>query len=105
MKPEEIHFKWCTENGIRIYPVPISEANTGNYHIVVERNGKASKGKLIFNEKPISKVIEEVIRDKIVKKTIVTPSVFQQIRTLYKMIYEKESIINQDTSARSVNAE
>lgn len=89
MKPEEIHFKWCTENGIRIYPVPISEANTGNYHIVVERNGKASKGKLIFKNEP----------------TKDQPCVWQQIRTLYKMIYEKESIINQDTSARVVNAE
>ncbi|WP_324069069.1 MAG: hypothetical protein RSE15_00670 [Flavobacterium sp.] len=104
MKPEEIHFKWCTENGIRIYPVPVSASNTGNYHIVVERNGKASKGNLIFNEKPIAKVTEEVVRNKIVKRTIVTPSVSQQIRTLYKMIYEKESV-NQDRSARAVNAE
>ena len=88
MKPEEIHFKWCTENGIRIYPVPVSENYTGNYNIVVERNGKASKGSLIFKNEPTK---EE-------------PSVWQQIRTLYKMIYEKESI-NQDTSARVVNAE
>jgi hypothetical protein len=104
MKPEEIHFKWCTENGIRIYPIPVSAANTGNFHIVVERDGEASKGKLIFNEKPIAKVIEEVVKNKTVKRTIVTPSVSQQIRILYKMIYEKESI-NQDTSARVVNAE
>ena len=48
-KPEEIHyFKWCTENGIRIYPVPIWKPIPGNYYIVVERNGKASKGKLIL---------------------------------------------------------
>ena len=88
MKPEEIHFKWCTENGIRIYPVPVSTANTGNYHIVVERNGKASIGKLIFKNEPTKE----------------QPSVWQQIRTLYKMIYEKESI-NQNTSARAINAE
>ena len=91
MKPEEIHFKWCTENGIRIYPVPVSDHFTGNYNIVVERNGKASKGNMVFNENPISKTIEEEQGNKIVKKTIVTPSVFQQIRTLYKLIYEKES--------------
>lgn len=104
MKPEETHFKWCTENGIRIYPVPVSAAHTGNYHIVVERDGKASKGELIFNEKPISKTIEEQIGNRKIKKTVVTPSVSQQIQFLYKLIYEKECI-DQRTSAPTVDAE
>lgn len=103
MKPEEIHFKWCTENGIRIYPVPVSAAHTGNYHIVVERDGKASKGELIFNEKPIARVIEELVGSKLVKKTKVTLSVSQQIQFLYKLIYEKECI-DQRTSAPTVDA-
>jgi hypothetical protein len=91
MKPEEIHFKWCTENGIRIYPVPVSNNYTGNYNIVVETNGTASKGNMIFNEKPTFKTIEEQKGNKKVKKTIIIPSVFQQIRTLYQLIYEKDS--------------
>lgn len=103
MKPEETHFKWCTENGIRIYPVPVSAAHTGNYHIIVERDGEASKGSLIFNEKPISKTIEEQVGKRMVKKTIVTPSVSQQIQLLYKLIYEKECI-NQTTSAQTADA-
>lgn len=103
MKPEETHFKWCTENGIRIYPVPVSASHTGNYHIIVERNGEASKGSLIFNEKPIAKIVEEVVGNRIVKKTVLTLSVSQQIQFLYKLIYEKECI-NQTTSTRTVDA-
>lgn len=103
MKPEEIHFKWCVEKGIRIYPVPVSEVHTGNYHIVVERQGKASKGSLIFNEKPIARTVQETVGNKIVKRTEVTLSVSQQIQFLYKLIYEKECI-NQTTSTRTVDA-
>lgn len=75
MKPEETHFKYCTDKGIRIYPVPVSASNNGDYHIVVERKNRANKGKLVFKDKP--KPSE--------------PSVWQQIRTLYKMIYEEEN--------------
>ena len=53
----------------------------------MERNGKASIGKLIFKNEPTKE----------------QPSVWQQIRTLYKMIYEKESV-NQDRSTSAVNA-
>jgi len=103
MKPEETHFKWCTENGIRIYPVQVSESHTGNYHIIVETNGEASKGSLIFNEKPIYKRVEEKVGNRTVKKIEVTPSVSQQIQLLYKLIYEKECI-NQTASTRTVDA-
>lgn len=81
-KEYEKHFKWCTDNGIRIYPTPVSSANTGDYNIIVERNGIGSRGNMIFQDKPTNK----------------NPSVWEQMRTLYRLIYEKESInqLNQE---------
>lgn len=74
MKPHEIYFKTCTDNGIRIYPVPVKEIYTGEYFIVVERDGIGSKGDMIFRDKP---------RDK-------ENNVWEQIWLLYKLLYEKE---------------
>lgn len=91
MKPEEIHFKWCVESGTRIYGVPVSDTNNGDYHIVVEENGIASIGSMVFNDKAIIKKNEKLIGNKKVITTEVTPSIWQQIRTLYKLIYEKHN--------------
>jgi hypothetical protein len=74
MTPYEFNFKNCTENGIRIYPVPVKEIHTGEYYIVVERNGLGSKGTMIFKDKTNGK----------------ENNVWQQIELLYKIIYEKE---------------
>lgn len=84
------HFKWCTENGIRIYPVPISSGKTDNYNIVVETKGKASKGAKVFNDKTSSETVEKVVGKRKIKEVVKIPSVWEQIRTLYKMIYEKD---------------
>lgn len=64
---------WCDRNGIRVYPIPTKIA--GEYHIAVERNGKASIGQKFFYNKPV--------RDQ--------QCVWKQIGILLKMIYDKES--------------
>ena len=67
--------KWCNDNGIIIYPVPVSAYSKESYYIVVERNGKPKKGERIFKNEPYKD----------------DPSVWDQVRTLYRMIYEKSN--------------
>ena len=71
---EYIHFSWCVNNSIRIYPVPVKETYNGEYYLVVERNGIGAKGNKIFKDKTNGKEND----------------VWQQINLLYKLIYEKE---------------
>lgn len=76
MSPKEAHQyqKWCNDNRIRIYPIPIYDKSS-SYKICIERDLKASTGKLVFEDQPKGK----------------EPSVWEQIRLLYKMIYEREN--------------
>lgn len=75
-KESHMYMSWCNHYGIKIYPVP--QNNLGIYKIQIDRNGKKSTGKLEFSNKP--KQNEN--------------SIWDQIRELYKIIYEKE--INQN---------
>jgi hypothetical protein len=69
------HAKWCHDNGIFIYPVPVSATSKGTYFIVVQEGNKHDQGKLIFKDEPDKN----------------EPSVWEQIRTLYRMIYERKN--------------
>ena len=73
-KEAAVYFKWCNDNGILIYPVPIYE-NGHSYKICVERKGVASVGKITFEN----------------KGTKEQKSVWDQIRELYKIIYNREN--------------
>lgn len=70
-----IHAKWCNDHGTIIYPVPVNATSKGTYFIVVEKNGKPSQGKVIFKDEPAHN----------------ETSVWDQIRKLYRMIYEKNN--------------
>ncbi len=74
MEPRESHkyMKWCNDNQIIIYPLPAQAKD--NYRIVVERNGIASLGEKIFENNPKPPTV----------------NVWDQIRLLYKMIYQRE---------------
>lgn len=85
---EHIHFKWCNENGIKVYPVPVSRSRQDEYFIVVERNGVGKQGEKIFNNKKTQKTIEKIVKNKVVKETEVIPSVWEQIRKLYELLYK-----------------
>lgn len=75
MEPKEFakYHTWCDQRKIRVYPIP--RAVSGEFHIAVERNGKASVGEKIFYDKPANK-----------NQT----SVWDQIGVLLKMIVYKE---------------
>lgn len=66
--------KWCNDREIFIFPIPTTVRH--EYNICVERNGKQSKGSMIFKNVSDSDV----------------PNVWNQIRTLYQLIYEKECL-------------
>jgi len=70
-----VHAKWCNDNGTVIYPVPVNATSKGTYFIVVEKNGIPKKGKVVFKDEPAHN----------------EPSVWEQIRTLYRMIYEQKN--------------
>lgn len=67
--------KWCNDHGIRIYPIPLYDKSS-SFKICVEQNLKANIGKLVFEEKPKGN----------------EPSVWDKIRELYKIIYERENL-------------
>lgn len=69
------YMKWCNDQGTRIYPIPIYDKST-SYRICIERNLEASTGKLVFEDNPKGN----------------EPSVWEQIRLLYKIIYERENL-------------
>jgi len=73
MNPNEFHkyFRWCNDRGVRIYPVL---HKSGGYKISVERNGVEKPGKLVFYDVAPKGGI----------------SVWDKIRELYKLIYDKE---------------
>lgn len=75
-KESHLYMKWCNDNEIRIYPIPLYE-NGHSYKICVEREGKASVGKIIFQN--------ESSREQ--------KSVWDQVRELYKIIYKRENKI------------
>ena len=70
-KQDAIHFKYCVDRNIRIYPQPI---RPGEMKIVVETNGVPKIGTMIFLDKPPTGQI----------------SVWDKIRELYKTIYDRE---------------
>jgi len=72
--------KWCNDNKILIFPIPLYDKSE-NYKICVERNGAGSVGKMIFENQPKGK----------------EKSVWDQIRELYKIIYERENKENEST--------
>ena len=74
MEPREAHKyqKWCNDNGILIYPICTNSQDS--YYIAVEREGKATKGDRIFENNPKPPAV----------------NVWDQIRLLYKIIYERE---------------
>jgi hypothetical protein len=43
--------RWCVANGIRIYPEPTSIPD--EYCLVVERNGTAERGEMVFGSKKL----------------------------------------------------
>ncbi|MES2813227.1 MAG: hypothetical protein V4670_12205 [Bacteroidota bacterium] len=71
---DHIYFSWCVNHGIRIYPIPVKEIYTGEYYLAVERNGISEKGNVKFKAETNGK----------------ENNVWQQIKLLYKLIYEKE---------------
>lgn len=72
------HTKWCWENGIKIYPVPI--VNTGNVC------------KIAINIRGVEKVGEtKFIAKKIDKNKYTHIELWDKIRELYKTIYEKKN--------------
>ncbi len=77
MEVKEAHQyqKWCNDHGTRIYPIPLYDKSS-SYKICVERNMVASTGSLIFEDKP----------------KVWQVSVWDQIRILYKIIYERENL-------------
>lgn len=75
-KEAQQYQSWCNDNGTRIYPVPLYDKST-SYKICVERNLTASIGKLVFEDNPKGK----------------EPSVWHQIRELYKIIYKRDNIL------------
>lgn len=81
MEPKESHqyMKWCNDKEIRIYPIPLYE-NGHSYKICVERDGKASVGKITFENKSSRE----------------QKSVWDQIRELYKIIYQREKKIENE---------
>lgn len=70
-KQHAIHFKYCVDRNIRIYPAPVK---TGQLKIVVETDGVQKIGEKIYLEPPEKGQI----------------SVWDKIRELYKQIYERE---------------
>lgn len=74
MDPKELYkyTSFCWERDIKVLPKPVN--NRGLYRIKIERNGRGNTGQLEFLDKP--KAGEN--------------SVWDQIRLLYKMLYEKE---------------
>jgi hypothetical protein len=77
MEAKEAHRyqKWCNDNGTRIYPIPLYD-KSNSYKICVEQGLKANTGKLVFEDNPKGN----------------EPSVWDQIRQLYKIIYERENL-------------
>lgn len=82
-KDKQQHFfqKWCNDNGILIYPIPLEIR--GEYNICVERKGKAEKGEQIFKNEP------QIFKEDPSKNKL---SVWDQIKLLYKIIYERECL-------------
>lgn len=107
-KEHYTHMSWCLNNGIRIYPVTefeyqhrklLSSLNKGeigkemykfekerllnnlknskDLHIAVERKNRVSIGDTIFYTD---------------KKNSMNATIWEQIRIIYKMIYEKENL-------------
>ncbi|AEW85919.1 hypothetical protein [Flavobacterium columnare] len=75
MKASDKYMSWCLAHKIRIYPVPVRQTSKGEYYLVVERNGRGSKGQQVFRDKPLKG-----------EKTW-----WEQINALYQLIYEKEN--------------
>jgi len=73
MEPAEFHkyAKWCNDQSVTIYPVP---HHGGGYKVTVCRNGAEKPGKLVFYDVAPKGGI----------------SVWDKIRELYKLIYDKE---------------
>lgn len=77
IKQSQYYQKWCNDNEILIYPIPLYE-NGHSYTICVEKKGIARAGKVVFEN----------------KGTKEKRSVWDQIRELYKLIYEREKEFN-----------
>lgn len=77
MEAKEAHRyqKWCNDNGTRIYPIPLYD-KSNSYKICVERRLKSNTGTLVFEDNPKGN----------------EPSVWDKIRELYKIIYERENL-------------
>ncbi|QEE49657.1 hypothetical protein FUA48_08685 [Flavobacterium alkalisoli] len=77
MDAKEFHkyAKWCNDNFVFIYPVPLTAVNSGNYKIEVCNRGKVKKGDGVYRDKPIK---DEV-------------SVWDKIRQLYQEIYNRNN--------------
>ena len=65
--------KWCHDNGIKIYPIPVS--NGGLYKIALDTKGNVVQGKQTYKDSPLKGEV----------------SVWDKIRMLYKEIFEKNN--------------
>lgn len=76
MESREAHKyqKWCNDNGIRLYPIPTYDKSK-KYFICKEDQGIGYVGKKVFGEETKGKEV----------------SIWDQIREIYKIIYEREN--------------
>lgn len=46
-------FKWCVDNGIRIYPRPVRFSfgkSRPDVNLIIDNNGKKTKGKIVYKQ-------------------------------------------------------
>ena len=76
MTAKEKHFyaKWCNDNGITIFPVPMVNSG-GIYKIAVSKNGEVKQGDQLYKDTP--------------EKGI--PAWSDKVWELYKIFYDKNN--------------
>ncbi|MEE1897103.1 hypothetical protein V1389_02070 [Flavobacterium rakeshii] len=77
MEPNEFHkyAKWCNDNHVTIYPVPVSAVNSGMYKIEVCNKGRKKLGEGTYRDKPLKGEV----------------SIYDKIRQLYRDFYNKNN--------------
>lgn len=90
MTREEIYIyqKWCWDNGITIYPKPITY-NGSRCKIVINTNGQETIGKEVYEDKPTSKLIEIKTPSGIKQEKQIIPGLYEKIAELYRDTYLK----------------
>lgn len=83
--------KACHEHGTTIYPKP---SNTGKYNIIINTRGREKVGDEVYENQASIKIMVIKTPQGIKREKVIVPSVWDKIAELYKIICEKNNLLN-----------